>query len=121
MYSKIENRSSVVKTSGPHRDYNENLRFAEQLSSKENTSTINGLRVKVSDSEHLKKALLIISWSPGNTVKRGNYATPIFLHQFNEDFKKTAHNVLNFYNKAIGDHEKASPRQPEFINSNLKV
>lgn len=121
MFNKLENRSQVTKPLGPHKDYNENLKYAEQLSLKENTSKINGLRVKVGDSEHLKKALLIISWCPGNAVKRGNYATPIFLHQFSQDFKKTTDNVLNFYKKTIGDHEKSNPVQPEFINANLKV
>jgi hypothetical protein len=106
---------------GAHRDYQENLRYAEQISEKENTNKLNGLRVKISDSEHLKKALLIISWAPGNTVKRGNYATPIFLHQYNEDFKKTTHNVLGFYKKAISDHEKENPQQPEFLPAHLKV
>jgi hypothetical protein len=106
----------VTPKSGPHRDYNENLRHAEELSTKENTSKINGLRVKVSDSEHLKKALLIISWCPGTTVRKGNYATPIFLHQFNEDFKRTSENVLKFYKKSIKDFENTHPQQPDFLN-----
>jgi len=121
MLNKLENRTQISKPLGPHRDYHENLRYAEQVSLKENTSRINGLRVKISDSEHLQKALLIISWCPGTTVKKGNYATPIFLHQFNEDFKKTAYNVLNFYKRAIFDHEKSNPIQPEFLDSNFKV
>jgi hypothetical protein len=109
------------KKLGPHRDYQENLRYAENLSLKENTGKINGLRVKVCDSEHLKKALLIISWCPGNTVKKGNYATPIFLHQYNEDFKRTSESVLSFYKRTIKDHEGINPPQPEFLPANLKV
>lgn len=104
-----------------HRDYKENLKYAENLSAREDTGKIklNGLRVKVCDSEHLKKALLIISWAPGNTVKRGNYATPIFLHQYSEDFKKTTQNALKLYKETIVSHEVLHP--PEFLPANLKV
>jgi hypothetical protein len=111
----------IEPKAGPHRDYQENLKYAEQISAKENTGKINGLRVKVSDSEHLKKALLIISWCPGTTVKRGNYATPIFLHQYAEDFRRTTHNVLNFYKKTIEDHEKSNPVQLDLLDTSLKV
>lgn len=110
-----------IQTESGHPDYRENLRHAEELSKKENTSKINGLRVKVSDSENLKKALLIISWCTGTTVKKGNYATPIFLHQYNEDFKKTSLNVLNFYKKSIKDFEDSHPQQPELFPVNLKA
>lgn len=123
--SRVDNIENTAKWNTPsesgHPDYYKNLRHAEELSTKENTPKINGLRVKVSDSEHLKKALLIISWCPGTTVKKGNYATPIFLHQYNEDFKRTSENVLKFYKKTIQEHEAVNPPQPELFPVNLKV
>jgi len=125
--SRIQSLEKIVtwntQNDQGHPDYKKNLSYAESLSSKEDTGhcKLNGLRVKVCDSEHLKKALLIISWCPGNTVKKGNYATPIFLHQYNEDFKRTSESVLSFYKRTIKDHEDIHPPQPEFLPANLKV
>lgn len=111
------------QTESGHSDYRENLRYAEYLQSKEDTSAykLNGLRVKISDSEHLKKALLIISWSPGNTVKKGNYATPIFLHQYKDEFKKTADNVLRFYKKAMEGFTPTDMPRNDLLPTHLKV
>ena len=104
-----------------HPDYPQNLKHSEILCENVKKNLLNGMNVKIADSEHLKKALLIISWCPGMHVKRGNYATPIFLHQYNADFKKTAENVLNFYLKTVTEHEKINPKQPEFLPPNMKI
>lgn len=125
--SRIEKLNDQVRWTTPsektHPDYKKNLSYAEQLSAKEDTghSTLNGIRVKICDGEHLKKALLIISWSPGNKVRIGNYATPINLHQYNEDFKRTSESVLNSYKKVIKDREEKHPGLIEFLPPNLKV
>jgi len=104
-----------------HPDYKKNLEAANNFITKTKKHLLKGMDVKICDSEHIQKALLIISWSPGMTAKRGNYATPIFLHQYNEDFKKTAENVFNFYMKSAEHYQGKDPDQPEFIDSNLKV
>lgn len=108
-----------------HPDYLKNLDYSERLCSslekklpngEIGSKLPNGMGVKISDSEHLKKALLVISWRPGPNVKIGNYATPIYLHQYNEDFKKTTTNVLNVYTKIVEQHTKEQPSQLEFCN-----
>lgn len=106
-----------------HPDYQKNLEYAEALSKAEDTGhkLLNGLRVKVSNGEHIPKALLMISWSPGMTCKRGNYATPVFLHQYSGDFQKTSTNVLNFYKKTIQEAERDGSCRPELLDPNLKV
>jgi hypothetical protein len=105
----------------PHPDYENNLKHSEVLCKNTEGKLPNGMKVKICDSEHLQKALLIISWTPGVFVKRGNYATPIFLHQYSSDFRKTTENVLNFYVKTVTDHEKINPKQPEFLPPGQKV
>lgn len=123
--SKIEelrNRAfGIPQKLGPHPDYENNLRHSEQFCENVKKSLLNGMNVKISDSEHLKKAILMISWNPGIASKRGNYATPVSLHQYSDDFKNTATNVFNCYMKVVTDYHKANPSQPEFIYANLKV
>lgn len=109
------NWNQTGQSSKAHPDYERNLREAQEICKREDTGhrLLNGLRVKIADSEHLQKALMIISWCPGITVKKGKCATPIFLHQYNEDFKKTAANVINFYKNTIQNFE--SKKQPELF------
>jgi hypothetical protein len=54
-------------------------------------------------------------------VKRGNYATPVFLHQYNELFKKTTTSILNCYKSVINEAEAKVAKQQEFLPPNLKV
>jgi hypothetical protein len=116
---KYSMEGGSIGSKGSHPDYEKNLRYAEALAKHEDTGQhlLNGLRVKVCNGEHIPKALLMISWNPANGYKRGNYATPVSLHQFNGDFQKTSTSVVNFYKKAIEESGVAS----EFINPSLKA
>jgi|FreactcultuFSWF8_1027224.scaffolds.fasta_scaffold03166_5 hypothetical protein len=106
--------SSTVRCTA-HIDYEKNLKYAEMFCRTVKKNLLRGMRVKISDSEHLTKALLFISWKPGLSEKKGNYATPIFLHQYTEDFKKTAENVLNFYMQTVIEHQSRNPEQMDFF------
>ena len=110
---RVEESASPIKNG--HRDYEQNLKEAEMLCERTKKHLLNGMNVKISDSEHLKKALLIISWKPGFTEKMGNYASPVFLHQSNNDFKKESTSVINFYMKTVREHQAKSPEQPDFF------
>ncbi len=115
---------AIVKPlSSPHADYERNLRDAQAFCRKEDTGThrLNGLRVKIGDGEHIKKALLMISWCPGMHVKQGNYATPVSLHQFNDEFKKTTTSILIWYKKSISDYDQKNPEQRTFFSPDSKV
>jgi hypothetical protein len=126
--SRIESLNEKVQWKDPkineqkgHKDYEVNLRHSESLCKNIEKHLLNGMKVKISDSEHLQKALLIISWCPGMHEKKGNYATPIFLHQYASDFKKTTESILNFYMKFVGDYQRENPKQTELLPANLKV
>lgn len=101
----------TTKSIGAHRDYQENLRHSENFCQNVKKQLINGLKVKICDSEHLPKALMIISWNPGMKAQQGNHATPIFLHQEKETVTKEIQNVFNRYVKKAQEFEKNNPRQ----------
>lgn len=123
--SRIDNYRGPASQEAPkrsaHPDYEENLKHCERLCQNVKKHLLNGMNVKVSDSESLPKALLIISWSPGMYAKKGNCATPIFLHQNSGDFKKVTETVLNSYMKVVAEEEKINPKQPDFLSSSQKV
>jgi len=122
MNDEIQWTQTPQSSSKGHKDYEANLKHAESFCKNVQKSLLRGMNVKIADGEHIKKALLIISWKPGFHEKKGNYATPVSLHQYNEDFKKTAQNVLNSYMKAVGDHQAKNPEQPDFFKeSYVKV
>lgn len=126
--SRIDQESHQVKwnqvqksDSREHPDYKKNFETASNFIIKIKKHLLKGMDVKICDSENIPKALLIISWSPGATIKKGNYATPIFLHQYNDDFKKTTENVFSFYMKSVEHFQGKNAEQTDFIDSNLKV
>lgn len=110
---RVEESPSIIRTG--HADYERNLKTAESFCQNVKKHLLKGMDVKICDSEHIKKALLIISWKPGFSEKVGNCATPVFLHQKAEDFNKTSENVLNFYMKTVKSHQDRNADQQDFL------
>jgi hypothetical protein len=110
---RVEENTAPARTGHP--DYERNLKSAEAYCEKMKPRLLNGMNVKVADSEHLKKALLIISFKPGFTEKRGNYATPVFLHQSTEDFKRETASTMSFYMKMMKDRQVEEPLHNDFF------
>lgn len=67
-----------VQPNEPHSDYLNNLGRANQFVKSKEGRLPNGVSVKVCDSEHVKSALLAISFSAD---KRPNFSTAISLNQ----------------------------------------
>lgn len=79
--SKLSFKDLSTPALGPHRDYEQNLSLSRSFCSRVQKSLLQGMAVKVADSEHLKESLLRISFCPPPEAKLGNYCTPISLHQ----------------------------------------
>ena len=116
-----DNEYAAKQVRKEHPDYKRNLENAQKFIEKTKSSLMNGMGVKISDSQHLSKALLMISWSPPKNAPVGNCATPINLHQSTRDVEKQIEGIFNIYMRTVGDFHKKNPRQPEFLDTNLKV
>lgn len=119
IYDKVHDR--VQQTQKEHPDYKRNLENAENFVKKTEKSLLRGMSVKVCDSEHLKKSLMTIAWSPPKEAPVGRCATPINLHQNNSDVNKQIEGIFNAYMRVVGKYEKDNPRQPELLDKTLKV
>ena len=104
-----------------HPDYKRNLQVAENFVKKTEKSLLRGMSVKVCDSEHLSKSLMMVAWTPPKEAPVGRCATPINLHQNNSDVSKQIEGIFNTYMKVVGKFEKDHPKQPEFLDTSLKV
>lgn len=99
-----------------HPDYQRNLQTAQNLLKAVDGKLPNGMRVKIADSEHIQKALVIISWKPGFTEPLGNYATPVNMNQPKEQFNTELKSVVDVYYKSTKDYNNRSP-QPDWFNA----
>lgn len=93
-FSEINSESK----SGPHPDYHSNLVYAENFC-KSAGMLPEGVRCKVSGSQWLEKALLIISWQSPKDAKIGNCANAVNLHQGSNSFQKQAQETLESVKK----------------------
>lgn len=83
--------------SGPHRDYDINLKIAQNFANKVANSLLPGMLVEIRNGEHIKKALLMISWKPPIKAKLGTFATPISLHDSTSSVNKKIEYIFNCY------------------------
>lgn len=104
-----------------HPDYKTNLENAKKFIEKTKHSLLNGMGVKISDAQHLSKALLMISWTPPLKAPIGRCATPINLHQGTKDVEKQIEGIFNVYMRTVGDYHKKNPKQTELFDTTLKV
>ena len=89
--------SSSEGSKGPHKDYDSNLSNARLFCSRVQKSLLNGMNVKICNSEGLINSLLMISFMPPRKAKMGNYATPIFLHDAHSVVNKKIEIIFNIY------------------------
>lgn len=75
------NKDSSPSENADHPDYEINLLNAEMFIKNVRNSLAYGMKTYIGDSHDLKKSLLWICFHPTRSIKYGNYATPIFLHQ----------------------------------------
>lgn len=80
-----------------HKDYKKNLLFTEEFIKNCTGKLLPGMKVYLSDSEHLKKSIVVTCFLPGKSDKLGNFAAVISLHQWHDAFKKEFKEVFNGY------------------------
>ena len=73
---------------GPHPDYERNKEVCREFVKNIRESLLEGMSVALRDAHEIPKCLFTISWMSPLDAKMGNFATPIFLHQAHEAFKK---------------------------------
>lgn len=105
---KILSSESSEIAKGPHRDYPINLENANNFIAKTKKSLLRGMNVKVSDGEHIEKAILVISYSPLKEAKMGNSATPINLHQSSIEVNKQIESIFNSYMRCVREIESSN-------------
>jgi len=103
-YPRRNSRSEPEEPkSGPHRDYTENLKVSRVFVEKIKNQMPLGMNTKITGSDGIPESLVIISWQPDRYAPRGNYATPIFMHQDKRDFSKKLETIFNVYLKVVKD------------------
>jgi hypothetical protein len=113
--------------SGPHKDYEANLRIAENFCSKvEEKIKHLGMRAYITGSHELPKSLMFISWKPPKEYPLGNCATPIFLHDATNNVNKKIEGIFNTYLKKASEVCAKYPDQASLfdlgsINGGQKV
>lgn len=103
-------------SSGYHRDYGLNLANARNFCNKVQKDLLQGMAVKVANSEGLNQALLMISFQPPRGVKMGTYATPIPLHQ---DSTKMVADMNHVYDSYISYAKYFWDNQPKMRQIDL--
>lgn len=112
-YSKSQDSESLKTLKADHPSYASNLKIATVFVENIQKQLLPGMQVKISDSEHLKKSLLVFSWRPPLDSKRGTSATPIFLHQPEKDLRDSLTRIVNVYIKTVREfHEKQQLKLP---------
>ncbi len=88
-----------------HSDYWKNLSFSKSFIKNCEGGMPKGMKIKIDDSHHLKKALLSISWISDTHADIGNYSNPVCMHQtsfnFEEEVKKTFNHYMLFALKHV--------------------
>jgi hypothetical protein len=64
----------------------------------------------------IKKGILFLSWMPPATAHKGNYATPIFLHQPRYDFRNQFHAGYEWVSKLSQDFHKGIKNQVKHVD-----
>jgi hypothetical protein len=91
------NKPRGESSSGPHRDYSKNLHLAENFVKKVAPSLLSGMMVEIRNGQNIPKAILMISWAPPKSSKKGNCATPISLHDDHSKVSKKVETIFNYY------------------------
>jgi hypothetical protein len=106
------NRRPEVATTGPHVDYDQNVKIAENFCDRIKEKMPKGMRAYVVGSPELPKSLMYISWKPPKQCPVGNCATPIFLHDSTSNVNKRIEGIFNAYFKKAKEAEDKWPDQP---------
>jgi hypothetical protein len=93
-------------TSGPHPDYDMNLRMAHNFINKVTPFLKRGMKIVIAGTHGLENSVLMISWNPPRHLPSGNWANPINLHQPNKSFSKSLEIVFNDYVRKVEKFEK---------------
>lgn len=94
--SNPEGSSPAIRR-GPHPDYEKNLQNAIKFVDRVTPSLPSGLSVSITDSNDLKKSVLMVAWQSNLAKKVGNFAFPIFLHESQKDVNRKIEGVFNNY------------------------
>ena len=87
---------------GPHRDYSQNLRNAQDYCSKVAPLLPSGIRVQISSSQGLVDNMLMLTLSPPKNYPMGNFAIPVSLHQSRKDMESQMRNAYDFLIEKLG-------------------
>lgn len=116
------NRNKVETTpSGPHKDYPNNLRIAENFCAKVEKKMQPGMRCYVIGSPELPKSLMYVTWKPPKEHPAGNYATPIFLHDTTSNVNKKIEGVFSTYMRKSGEWFQRNSPQAAFLDDGLNI
>ena len=75
-------------TTGQHPDYQVNIQMAWKMHNKWKSSDSPEIWTNISDSEHNKKCLFTISFTPDKRAPMGKYSACVNMHQSNDSFMK---------------------------------
>lgn len=109
IYPKMQNSSQQANREHP--DYQKNLQSAETFIKNTKKSLLNGMSVKICDSEHLSKCLMSIAWTPPKESPMGRCCTPINLNQNSSSVMTQIENVFNTYMKTAKSCEDSMQRK----------
>jgi len=116
-YEEINKSPSL----GPHREYANSLRVAENFCSKVQGKMHPGMRVYVTGSPELPKSLMYVCWKPPKDHPAGNYATPIFLHDTTSNVNKRIEGVFNTYMRKAKEWFDRKPQEPTLPGLDLEM
>lgn len=102
---------------GPHPDYSKNLSMARLYCQKIQKNLLNGLSAKICDSEGIKEALLMVSFTPPSHSKTATFAAPIFLHQSSSEVSRQIEEIFNTYRTTAEKfwERRRKEEQPHFF------
>lgn len=96
------------KTGSPHRDYENNLRMATDFCNRIRPRLPKGMKVEISGQN-----ILMFSWNPGRYAPKGNYATPVSLHQSRSDLLNEARMTYNTFIEMVRKFHERFPVRDE--------
>jgi hypothetical protein len=123
MSEEISWNSSRADTtpSGPHKEYPNNLRIAENFCAKVEKKMYPGMRTYVVGSPQLPKSLMYISWKPPKEHPMGTCATPIFLHDTTSNVNKRIEGIFTVYMRKAKEWFDKHPPQPDLPGLELTI
>ncbi len=101
-------------TTGQHADYQVNIQMAWKMHHKWKVSDSPEIWTAISDSQHNKKCLFTISFTPDKRAPMGKYSACVYMHQSKDSFMKECEGIrkvtLGFFNQYAETYKNEIPK-----------